>query len=56
MFYDIMSPCIIIQNMIIEDYFDTDWSIFYLNMMFIPKVDMIINKTKQFQRFLTRHK
>ena len=56
MFHYIMSLCIIMHNMIIEDEFDAHVSIVDLNMMFIPEVDMIIDKTKQFQWFFAHHK
>ena len=42
--------------MIIEDEYNTHGSIVDLNVMSVPKVDMIVDKTEQFQRFLTRHK
>ena len=45
MFHDIMSTCIIMHYMIIEDEFDAHGSIINLNMMFIPKIDIIVNKT-----------
>ena len=38
MFYDIMSACIIIYNMIIENEFDTNWSIVDLNVIFVLEV------------------
>ena len=44
------------QNMITEDEYDTHGSIFDLNVMFVPKVDMIVDKIEQFPRFLARHK
>ena len=44
MFHDIMSVCIIIYNIIIENEFDTHGSIIYLNVIFLPKVGMIIDK------------
>ena len=43
MFRDIMSVCIIIHNMIIEDEFDTHVNIVDLNVMVVPKVDIIID-------------
>ena len=44
------------HNMIIEDEFDTHGSIVDLNVMFVLEVDMVIDKTERFQRFLVRHK
>ena len=44
------------HNMIIEDEYDTHGSIVDLNVMSVPEVDMIVDKTEQFQRFLARHK
>ena len=41
--------CIIMQNMIIENEFDAHGSIVDLNVMFVREVDMIVDKTKQFQ-------
>ena len=49
MLHDIMSVCIIMHNMIIEDEFDVHGRIVDLNVMYVPKVDMIVDKTKQFQ-------
>ena len=49
MFHDILSVCIIIYNIIIEDEFDTHVSIVDLNVMFVPKFDMIVDKSEQFQ-------
>ena len=40
------------HNMIIEYEFDAHESIVDLNVIFVPKIDMIIDKTKQFQWFL----
>ena len=42
--------------MIIEDEFDAHGSIVDLNVMFVMEVDMIIDKTEQFQWFLACHK
>ena len=56
MFHDIISACIIMHNMITEDEYDTHESIVDLNVMSVLKVNMIVNKTEQFQRFLARHK
>ena len=39
MFHDILSICIIMHNMIIEDEFGSYLSIADLNVMFFPKVD-----------------
>ena len=44
------------HNMIIEDEFDAHGSIIDLNMMFVLEVDMIVDKTEQFQWFLIHHK
>ena len=52
MLHDFMSMCIIMHNMIIEDEFETHGSIVDLNVMFVPKVDMIEDKTKKFQWLL----
>ena len=48
--------CIIMDNMIIKDEFETHGSIIDLNVMFVSKVDMIEDKTEQFQWLLARHK
>ena len=40
-----MSMYIIMHNMIIEDAFETNESIVDLNVMFVPKVDMIVDIT-----------
>ena len=48
MFNDIISACIIMYKMIIDDEFDTYESIVDLNIMFILKVDMIVGKIEQF--------
>ena len=45
MLHDIILACIIRHNMIIEDEYDTYESIVDLNVMSVPKVDMIIDKT-----------
>ena len=42
--------------MIIENEFDTYGSIIDLNVMFVSEVDMIIDKTERFQRFLVHNK
>ena len=52
MLHDIMSVCIIMYNMIIEDEFDAHESIVDLNVMFVSEIDMIVDKTEQFQWFL----
>ena len=41
---------------IIENEFDAHESIVDLNVMLVPKVDMIVNKTEQFQYFLVLNK
>ena len=51
-----MSACIIMHNMIIEEEIETYGIIVNFNVMFIPKIDMILDKIKQFQQFLTQHK
>ena len=56
MLHIIISVCIIMHNMIIEDEYNTYGSIVDLNVMSVPEVDMIVDKTKQFQRFFARHK
>ena len=56
MLHDIMSTCIIMHNMIIKDKFDAHGSIVDSNVMFITKVDMIVDKIEQFKWFLARHK
>ena len=45
MIHDTMSACTTMHNMIIEDEFDAHGSIVDLNVMFVPKVDMIVDKT-----------
>ena len=52
MFHDIISACIIMHNMIIEDEYDTHGGIVDLSVMSVPEVDMIVDKTEQFQRSL----
>ena len=54
--HDIISMCIIMHNMIIEDEYDTHGSIVDLNVMSVPEVDMIVDKTEQFQWFFACHK
>ena len=44
------------HNMIIEEEVETYGSIVDFNLMFILKVDMIVDKIEQFQQFLIRHK
>ena len=44
------------DNMIIEEEVETYGSIVNFNVMFIPEVDMIVDKIEQFQKFLARHK
>ena len=51
-----MPMCIIMHNMIIEDEFETHGNIVDLNVMFVPEVDMIVDKTEQFQWLIARHK
>ena len=46
MLHDIMSMCIIMHNVIIEYEFDPHGRIVDLNFMFIPEVDMIVDKIK----------
>ena len=43
--WGLQSRCMILYNMIIEDEFDTHMSIIDLNVEFVLKVDMILNKT-----------
>ena len=45
MVHDIMSMCITMHNMIIKDEFDAHGSIVDLNVMIVPKVDMIVDKS-----------
>ena len=52
MFHDIMSVCIIMHNMIVEDECETNESIVDLNVMFVPEVDMIVDKTEHFNGYL----
>ena len=44
-FHDIITTCIIMHNMIIEDEYDTHGSIVDLNVMSVPEVYMIVDKT-----------
>ena len=44
-----MSTCMIMHNMIIEDEVETYGSIVDFNVMSILEVDLIIDKTEQFQ-------
>ena len=46
MLHNIISTCIIMHNMIIEDEYDTHGSIVDLNVMSISKVDIIVYKTE----------
>ena len=46
-----MSDCIIMHHMIIEDEFYAHGSIVDLNVMFVSEINMIADKTKQFQWF-----
>ena len=43
--YDIISACIIMHNMIIDDEVETNWSIVDFNVLSIPKVNIIVEKT-----------
>ena len=45
MFRDIMSVCIIMHNIIIEDEFNAHGNIVDLNVMFVSETDMIVDKT-----------
>ena len=56
MLHGFMPMCIIMHNMIIEDEFETHGNIVDLNVMFVPEVDMIVDKTEQFQWLIARHK
>ena len=46
MLHDIISTCIIMHNIIVEDEYDTHESIVDLNVMLVPKADMIVDKTE----------
>ena len=53
--HDIMTACIIMHNMIIEDERDEQEDV--VSTLSIPNVeDMEINETERFRRFLARHK
>ena len=54
MFHDILSISIIMHYMIIEDEFDAHGSIVNLNVMIVPEVNMIVDKSEQFQWFIPR--
>ena len=46
--HDIISTCIIMHNIIVEDEYDIHESIVDLNVMLVPKVDMIVDKIEYF--------
>ena len=44
------------SNKIIVDEFDIHGSIVDLNVIYVPEVDMMVDKTEEFQRFLIINK
>ncbi|XP_028075412.1 putative nuclease HARBI1 [Camellia sinensis] len=55
--HDIMSVCIIMHNMIVEDEGGEHASVINSGTPTpIPNVEMVVDETKQFQQFLARHK
>jgi len=54
--HDIMSACIIMHNMIIEDERDVHADISNWREAPTPEVDILVDETTRFQQFLARHK
>ena len=54
--HDIMSACVIMHNMIVEDEYSNYENVTDSNETPIPHVDMVVEETEKFQQFLTRHK
>ena len=54
--HDIMSACIIMHNMIIEDERDIDAPIQDAREVPSPEVEMEVNESTRFQQFLARHR
>ncbi|OMO63874.1 Harbinger transposase-derived protein, plant [Corchorus olitorius] len=52
---DIMSVCIIMHNMIVEDERDLDADIGNWREAPTPEVEMVIDETTRFREFLARH-
>ncbi|KAK3230275.1 hypothetical protein Dsin_002156 [Dipteronia sinensis] len=54
--HDIMTMCIIIHNMIIEDERDVDAAIEDHMEALTPEVEMMVDENTRFQEFLTQHR
>lgn len=54
--HDIMTACIIMHNMIVEDERDLDAPIKDANEAPTPHVEMVVDENTQFQQFLARHR
>ncbi|KAL5739605.1 hypothetical protein ACOSQ2_028785 [Xanthoceras sorbifolium] len=54
--HDIMSSCIIMHNMIVEDERDVDADIDNWREAPAPEVDMAVDENTRFQQFLARHR
>ncbi|XP_073061723.1 uncharacterized protein [Primulina eburnea] len=54
--HDIMTTCIILHNMIIEDERDEQMTITYYREAPIPEVEMVRDEHVRFQEFLARHR
>ncbi|KAF8403359.1 hypothetical protein HHK36_011461 [Tetracentron sinense] len=54
--HDIMSACIIMHNMIVEDECDDYENVVDSNPTPIPNVDMVAGETERFQQFFARHR
>ncbi|CAH9147851.1 unnamed protein product, partial [Cuscuta epithymum] len=55
-FYDIMSACIIMHNMIIEDERDIHALVEDVRDTLIPDVEVTVDEVARFSQFLTQHK
>ena len=56
MLHDIMTTCIIMHNMIIEDERDLEAPIEDVMEAPAPEVEMVVDDYTQFQQFLARHR
>ena len=54
--HDIMTTCIIMHNMIIEDERDVDAAIEDHTEAPTPEVEMVLDENTRFQEFLARHR
>ena len=54
--HEIMTACIVMHNMIIEDKRDLDAPIEDVMEASTPEVQMVVDENTRFQQFLTRHR